>query len=87
MLIFRNPRFSSLLFFDLFGSVASLWRRPSRALGSRVREQGFRRGVRFEISPLADDPRGEATSGSAVGTASLKGQEATTAAASNSLTI
>jgi hypothetical protein len=46
-------------------------------LGSRVREQGFCRGLCLEVPPLADDPRGEASSGSAVGTASVTGPHAT----------
>ena len=40
-------------------------------LGSRVREQGFCRGLRLQVPPLVDDPGGKAASGSAVGTAPL----------------
>src|SRR5215471_18868439 len=57
------------------------------ALGRFVREQGFRRRLRFEVPPLADDPGGKAPAPSAMGTASVRCQEATTTAASNSLTI
>ena len=64
--------------------LVHLWKfdddgRSSCALGSRVREQGFRRGLRLEIPPFADDPGGKAPSPSAMGTASLRGLEATTA--------
>jgi hypothetical protein len=47
----------------------------------------FVEGFASKIPPLANDPGGKAPAPSAVGTASLRGQEATTAAASNSLTI
>jgi hypothetical protein len=72
--------------------LVHLWKfdddaRPSRTLGRCVREQRFRRRLRLEVPSLADDPGGEAPAPSAVGTASLRGLKATTAAASKSLTI
>ena len=57
------------------------------ALGRSIREQGFCRRFRLEVPPPANDPGGEAPPGSAMGTASLRGREGTTAVASNSLTI
>ena len=57
------------------------------ALGRSIREQGFCRRLRLQVPPLADDPGSEVASGSAIGTASLRGREGTTAVASNSLTI
>jgi hypothetical protein len=42
-------------------------RRPPRALGLSVREQGFRRGLCLEVPPTADDAGSEAAPGCAVG--------------------
>jgi NIPSNAP len=44
----------------------------------------FRRRLRVEVPPPADDPGGKATPGSALGAASVRGQHATTAEAPNS---
>ena len=49
-------------------------RRPARALGGRVREQGFHRGVRFEVPTAGDEPGGEADDRGAVGAASVRGR-------------
>src|SRR5262249_34498999 len=46
-------------------------RRSARALDSRVREQGFRRGFRLEVPAIGNDPGSQAAPGRAVGTASV----------------
>jgi len=53
-------------------SLEIRWRRRSAgALGVGVLQQGLRRGFGVEIPPAANDPRGEAPPGTAVGSASV----------------
>jgi len=64
-------------------SGSSMMMPPVAHMGLYVRKQGFCRRFHLEVPALADDPGGKRTPGSVVGTASLTGQDATIAAASN----